>query len=66
MATVVPSHGTLAGETYPGFVHEGGRLERVMTALAREAAPRDPPQLLLDEWRHRVERLTVSAAPVAQ
>jgi hypothetical protein len=64
MAPIVPSHGAFAGQADPRLVHEGSRLERVMVALAGEAAPRDSPQFLFDERYERVERTPIPAAPV--
>ncbi len=66
MGTILPAHAVVPHQAHVGFVHEGGRLERVAAALAQHIAGSQAAELCMNDGSQAIERSLVSVAPGAQ
>jgi hypothetical protein len=64
LRAVLPARAPLVNHQQVRLVDEGGRLERVVGALAPEVVAGQPPQLVVDERHQLVEGRAVAAAPL--
>ena len=60
---IAPGHFMLIDEPEINFVHQGGRLQRVVRAFPAKETDRLPMQLLVNQRKQRLERVSVAAGP---
>ena len=66
MGAILPLHALVVHQAHVGFVHQGGRLERVAAALALHIAVSQAAEFVIHDGGQAVERALVSIAPGAQ
>jgi hypothetical protein len=66
MGAVIPSDRLSADQPEIGFVDEGRRLQAVPHAFARQTAPRDAVEFVVDERDQLLEGAVVALTPVVQ
>jgi hypothetical protein len=66
MRSILPVDLPLIDEPDEDLVHQGRRLQGVVSPFAPKLAGRDAPELRIDEWQQLVERSPVAATPIAE
>jgi hypothetical protein len=66
MSTVLPLYLARINQPQVSLVDESRGLQCVSRAFVAQVAPRDEPQLGIDEWNQSLERCLIAIAPGKQ